>query len=66
MNPKDTPAIRPITRSVERLSVALYYVSARDDRSTVMRQSIVWSRNIVRTIIAAVLGIVLWACLAKI
>jgi hemolysin D len=65
MNLKDTPALRPITRSVERLSVALYYVSARDDRSTVMRQSIVWSRNIVRTIIAAVLGIVLWACLAK-
>lgn len=65
MNLKDTPAIRPITRSVERLSVALYYVSARDDRSTVMRQSIVWSRNIVRTIIAAVLGILIWACLAK-
>jgi HlyD family secretion protein len=64
MNLKDSPAIRPVTRSIERLSVALYYVSARDDRSTVMRQSIVWSRNIVRTIIGSVLGILLWACLA--
>ena len=65
MNLKNTPALRTLNRSVERLSVALYYVSARDDRSTVVRQSIVWSRNIVKTIIGTVLGVLLWACLAK-
>lgn len=65
MKLKETPGFSLISSSMERLSQAVYSLAERDDRTIIMRQSVVWSRNILWTIIAAVLGTVLWACLAK-
>ncbi len=65
MNLKKTPGLSLIAKGMDRLSHAVLSTAERADRSIVMRQSIVWSRNILWTIIAAVLGIILWACFAK-
>ncbi len=65
MKLKEAPGVSLISSSMDRLSQAVYSLAERDDRAIIMRQSVVWSRNILWTIIVAVLGTILWACFAK-